>query len=78
MMVQINQFFAYEEYAARCASMQSDMDDALKASFVGQDIDRAVENLYASLNSVHSRGSRLRRALGVKDLLIKVLIIGRG
>jgi hypothetical protein len=62
----------YEEYSARCESMHDDIDFTQRSSFSVWDYDRAIETLSASVNPVKSREANRKKALSIKDLLIKV------
>ena len=72
MSQQIRRFSVYEEYGARCDLVHLDVDFAQKTLPFGQEYDRAIEALYGSTNSVSGQAAHFRRALGIKDLLIKV------
>ena len=52
--------------------LHMDIDFAQKSLTFGQDYDRAIEALHASVNPVNGRVAQQRRALGLKDLIIKV------
>jgi len=52
--------------------LHMDIDFAQKSLTFGQDYDRAIEALHASINPVNGRAAQQRRALGLKDLIIKV------
>ena len=52
--------------------LHMDIDFAKKSLTFGQDYDRAIEALHASINPVNGRAAQQRRALGLKDLIIKV------
>lgn len=55
--------------------MHDDIDFTQRSSFSVWDYDRAIEALSASVNPVKSREANRRKALSVKDLLIKVTYI---
>ncbi|KAI4722642.1 hypothetical protein E4T48_01118 [Aureobasidium sp. EXF-10727] len=67
----IKRFALYEEYSARCESMHDDIDFTQRSSFSVWDYDKAIETLSASVNPVKSREANRRKALSIKDLLIK-------
>ncbi|KAI4794339.1 hypothetical protein E4T45_12400, partial [Aureobasidium sp. EXF-8846] len=67
----IKRFALYEEYSARCESMHDDIDFTQRSSFSVWDYDRAIETLSASVNPVKSREANRRKALSIRDLLIK-------
>lgn len=67
----IRRFSAYEEYAARSDQIHGDVDFAQKTLLQSHDYDKAIETLYASINSGNGPAMQHRRALGLKDLLIK-------
>ncbi|KAK6003152.1 hypothetical protein QM012_000997 [Aureobasidium pullulans] len=67
----IKRFALYEEYSARCESMHDDIDFTQRSSFSVWDYDKAIETLSASVNPVRSREANRRKALSIKDLLIK-------
>jgi len=69
---QIRRFSAYEEYAARSDRIHGDVDFAQRTLLQSHDYDKAIETLYASINSARDLAVQHRRALGLKDLLIKV------
>lgn len=52
--------------------MHDDVDFTQRSSFSVWDYDRAIETLSASVNPVKSREANRRKALSIKDLLIKV------
>ena len=68
----MKRFALYEEYGARCEMMQDDIDLTQKTSFSAADYDKAIETLSASVNPVKTREANRKKALSVKDLLIKV------
>lgn len=69
---QVKRFALYEEYGARCEMMQDDVDFFQKTTLCGPDYDKAIEALCASLNPMNTREANKRKALSLKDLLIKV------
>ena len=52
--------------------LYADIDYTQKTALSGQDHDKAIETLQSSINPLSSRIASLRKALGLKDLLIKV------
>lgn len=68
---QMKRFSLYEEYGAKCEMLHADVDMSQKTALVGHDYDKAIETLSASLNPINTRAVNLRKALGLKDLLIK-------
>lgn len=71
-MHQMKRFALYEEYGARCELMHDDIDFTQKTSISAWDYDKAIETLSASVNPVKSRLANRKKALSIKDLLIKV------
>lgn len=65
-------FLQYEDFSARCELLTTDMANAQKTTLYGAELDRALELLSSSLSPAYSRATQLRKALGLKDLLIKV------
>ncbi|KAF2150768.1 hypothetical protein K461DRAFT_323144 [Myriangium duriaei CBS 260.36] len=62
-------FAVYEEYGVRCDTMQLDVD--LQRTPTSLDYDRALEALQATVCPLQDREKASRKALGLKDLLIK-------
>ena len=62
----------YEEYGANYDLVQRDVDETQRAISTWPDFDRAIELLSAHINPVHSREANKKKAMTVKDLLIKV------
>ncbi|GAM87378.1 hypothetical protein ANO11243_054020 [Dothideomycetidae sp. 11243] len=63
-------FTIYEEYGARCDSMQMEVDmQRFQPSSL--EYDRALETLQASVCPSQEKVRALKKALGLKDLLIK-------
>ena len=52
--------------------MQDDVDLFQKTALWATDYDKAIEALCASLNPTNTREANKRKALGLKDLIIKV------
>lgn len=65
-------FRAYEHYGSEYEMVQRDIDETQRLIADWPDFDRAVEALSGTLNSVRSRDANRKKALTVKDLLIKV------
>ncbi|TKX22848.1 RhoGEF domain-containing protein 2 [Elsinoe australis] len=63
-------FNVYEEYGARCEKMQLEVD-IQRTSSPSLDHDRALETLQASLLPARGKAQNIKKALGLKDLLIK-------
>lgn len=62
----------YEEYGANYELVQCDIDETQRASATWPDFDKAIEILSAHVNPTRSREANRKRAMTVKDLLIKV------
>lgn len=62
----------YEEYGANFELLQRDVDEIQRATAAWPEYDRAIEVLSAHVNPVKSREANRRKALTIKDLLIKV------
>jgi hypothetical protein len=62
----------YEEYGANFELVQRDVDEIQRAITAWPEYDRAIEVLSAHVNPVKSREANRRKALTIKDLLIKV------
>ena len=71
-MLQIERFSVYEEYGANFELVQRDVEDIQRAITSWPEFDRAIEALSAHVNPVQSREANRRKALTIKDLLIKV------
>lgn len=69
---QINRFVAYEEYGANYELVQRDVDETQRATASWPDYDKAIEALSAHINPVRTRETNRKKAMTVKDLLIKV------
>lgn len=52
--------------------MQEDVDFFQKTTLFGPDYDKAIEALCASHNPINTKEANKRKALSLKDLLIKV------
>lgn len=55
--------------------MQDDVDFFQKTTLCGPDYDKAIEALCASMNPINTREANKRKALSLKDLLIKVFLL---
>lgn len=55
--------------------MQDDVDHFHKTISAATDYDKAIEALCASMNPTNTREANKRKALGLKDLIIKVCVI---
>ncbi|KAL1302767.1 hypothetical protein AAFC00_003114 [Neodothiora populina] len=64
-------FNIYEEYVARCEMMQGEVDFFQRTTLSGPDYDKAIEALCASSNPTNTKDINKRKALSLKDLLIK-------
>ncbi|KAF2483224.1 hypothetical protein BDY17DRAFT_250617 [Neohortaea acidophila] len=67
----MNRFALYEEYGANYEVVLSDIDDVQRATSMWSDFDRAIEALSVHVNPVKSREANRKKAMTVKDLLIK-------
>ena len=65
-------FTVYEEYGANYELVQRDVDESQQAISSWPDFDRAIELLSAHVNPMQSQQANRRKALTLKDLLIKV------
>ena len=73
-MWQITRFAVYEEYGANYELVQRDVDDTQRSIFAWPDFDRAIELLSAHVNPMQSQEANRKKAMTIKDLLIKVSI----
>lgn len=67
----MQRFSVYEEYGAKYEMMQRNIEAAQSAIATWPDYDRAIETLSATVNPIKSREANRRKAMTVKDLLIK-------
>ena len=67
-------FTVYEEYGANYELVQRDINDTQRAINGWPDFDRAIEVLSAHVNPIQTREANRKKAMTVKDLLIKVSI----
>lgn len=68
----MSRFQVYEEYGARYELVQRDLDEVQRTLLSWNDYDRGIEVISSTVNPVKSREANRRKALTVKDLLIKV------
>ena len=68
----MSRFNVYEDYGANYELVQRDVDDTQRAIAAWSDFDRAIELLSVHVNPVQSREANKKKAMTVKDLLIKV------
>ena len=68
----MSRFRVYEEYGANYELVQRDVDETQRAIATWADFDRAIELLSAHVNPVQSKEANKKKAMTVKDLLIKV------
>ncbi|SMR50725.1 unnamed protein product [Zymoseptoria tritici ST99CH_1E4] len=64
-------FAAYEDYGANYDLIQRDVDDTQRAISGWADFDKAIEAISAHVNPMRTREANRKRAMTVKDLLIK-------
>jgi hypothetical protein len=72
ILAQMSRFNVYEDYGANYELVQRDVDETQRAIAAWSDFDRAIELLSAHVNPVQSREANRKKAMTVKDLLIKV------
>ena len=65
-------FALYEDFGAIYELVLRDIQETLRATLSWPDFDKAIEALSAHVNPVKSREANQRKAMTVKDLLIKV------
>ena len=68
----MSRFAVYEDYGANYELVQRDVDEIQRGILAWPDFDRAIEALSAHVNPVKSREANRKKAMTVKDLLIKV------
>lgn len=68
----MSRFDVYEDYGANYELVQRDVDETQRAIAAWSDFDRAIELLSVHINPVQSREANKKKAMTVKDLLIKV------
>lgn len=69
---QAGRFKVYEGYGANYDLVQRDIDETQRNISVWSDFDKAIEALSLHVNPVRSREANKKKAMTVKDLLIKV------
>lgn len=72
--IQMNRFFAYEEYGAKYEMMVQDMTATYNSIPDWHAYERGIEALANSLTSMNGREAHSRKGLTFGDLLIKVLL----
>lgn len=72
MLCQIGRFAVYEEYGANYELLHRDIDETQRAITTWPDFDKAIEALSTHINPMNSREANKKKALTIKDLLIKV------
>lgn len=71
-MIQVPQFQVYADYGANYELVVRDIEETQQSIASWLEFDRAIEVLSATVNPVKSREENQKKALTVKDLLIKV------
>lgn len=71
-MKQISQFDVYADYGANYDLIARDIEETQQNITAWPEFDRAIELLSATVNPVRTREQNHKKALSVKDLLIKV------
>ncbi len=71
-MIQVPQFQVYADYGANYELVVRDIEETQQSIASWLEFDRAIEVLSATVNPVKSRDENQKKALTVKDLLIKV------
>lgn len=71
-MKQIQRFQVYADYGANYDLIARDIEETQHNIAAWPDFDRAIELLSATVNPVRTREQNHKKALSVKDLLIKV------
>lgn len=71
----MSRFSAYEDYGANYDLVQQDIDETQRAIAGWADFDKAIEAISAHVNPMRSRDANRKRAMTVKDLLIKVSVV---
>jgi len=69
---QISQFDVYADYGANYDLIARDIEETQQNITAWPEFDRAIELLSATVNPVRTREQNHKKALSVKDLLIKV------
>jgi len=68
----MQQFQVYADYGANYELVVRDIEETQQQIAAWPDFDRAIEILSATVNPMRTREDNYRKALSVKDLLIKV------
>jgi hypothetical protein len=68
----VQQFQVYADYGANYELVVRDIEETQQQIAAWPDFDRAIEILSATVNPMRTREDNYRKALSVKDLLIKV------
>ena len=71
----MQQFEVYADYGANYELVVRDIEETQQHIAAWPDFDRAIEILSATVNPMRTREDNYRKALSVKDLLIKVSCI---
>lgn len=66
------QFQVYADYGANYDLIVRDIEETQQQIVTWEEFDRAIEILSATVNPMKSREENYKKALSVKDLLIKV------
>lgn len=69
--MQTERFQVYEEFGANFELLQHDVEETQRTITAWADYDRAIEALSVHINPVRSREANKKKAMTVKDLLIK-------
>lgn len=69
---QTGRFKAYEGYGANYDLVQRDIDETQRHISIWPDFDKAIEALSLHVNPTRSQEANKKKAMTVKDLLIKV------
>lgn len=72
LLIQVPQFQVYADYGANYELVVRDIEETQQSIASWLEFDRAIEVLSATVNPVKSREENQKKALTVKDLLIKV------
>ncbi len=70
--LQMPRFRLYEDYAANYELVLRDIEDIQRAIVSWSDYDKAIEVLSAHVNPTKSQEANRKKAMTLKDLLIKV------
>lgn len=68
----MSRFNVYEEYGANYELVQRDIDESQRSFTTWPDFDKGIEVLSAHVNPIKNRKENRKKAMTVKDLLIKV------